>query len=249
MPTKIEWCDETRNPVKGLCKMGCPYCYARRIYTRFHWDKEVRFAPSVFDGLEKSKPSRIFVGSTHDLMGEWVPAEWIEEIIERCGGLRQHTFLFLSKNPSRYAAFNWPENVCLGATVTNNDDVHRIDLLHEVWLGTKGVRVFVSFEPLLEEIRIGNKRSTGFLSWAIIGGLTPKPRHKPEWIERLLARLDKGHIPVFIKDNARYPEKRQAFPAFPLMESPEAVMINGSSHIREGLAPGSPRRLPTSGGK
>lgn len=32
--TKIEWCDCTWNPVTG-CLHGCPYCYARRIATRF----------------------------------------------------------------------------------------------------------------------------------------------------------------------------------------------------------------------
>lgn len=32
--TKIEWCDSTWNPVTG-CFHDCPYCYARRIATRF----------------------------------------------------------------------------------------------------------------------------------------------------------------------------------------------------------------------
>nr|DAL85205.1 MAG TPA: Protein of unknown function (DUF5131) [Caudoviricetes sp.] len=33
-PTKIEWCDETWNPVTG-CKHPCEYCYARRQAKRF----------------------------------------------------------------------------------------------------------------------------------------------------------------------------------------------------------------------
>ena len=32
--TKIEWCDATINPITG-CLHKCPYCYARRITTRF----------------------------------------------------------------------------------------------------------------------------------------------------------------------------------------------------------------------
>ena len=32
--TKIEWCDSTWNPVTG-CLNDCPYCYARRMVTRF----------------------------------------------------------------------------------------------------------------------------------------------------------------------------------------------------------------------
>ena len=34
--TKIEWCEKTLNPVVG-CSFGCPYCYARRLNTRFKW--------------------------------------------------------------------------------------------------------------------------------------------------------------------------------------------------------------------
>jgi len=32
--TKIDWCDMSWNPVTG-CLHGCPYCYARKIATRF----------------------------------------------------------------------------------------------------------------------------------------------------------------------------------------------------------------------
>ncbi len=35
--TKIEWCDQTWNPVTG-CLHGCEYCYARRIARRFCHD-------------------------------------------------------------------------------------------------------------------------------------------------------------------------------------------------------------------
>lgn len=39
--TKIEWCDDTWNPVTG-CLHGCPYCYADRMTLRFsgHWDEK-----------------------------------------------------------------------------------------------------------------------------------------------------------------------------------------------------------------
>lgn len=39
--TKIPWCDFTINPVKGLCPMACPSCYARRRYKRFKWIEEL----------------------------------------------------------------------------------------------------------------------------------------------------------------------------------------------------------------
>lgn len=38
----IGWIDYTWNPVKGLCPEACEYCYARRIYARFHYDPAIR---------------------------------------------------------------------------------------------------------------------------------------------------------------------------------------------------------------
>ena len=52
--TKIEWCDYTLNPVKGLCPVGCSYCYARRLYRRFGWNPKIRLDTRMWwDGLEK----------------------------------------------------------------------------------------------------------------------------------------------------------------------------------------------------
>ncbi|HUX15076.1 MAG TPA: DUF5131 family protein [Phycisphaerae bacterium] len=34
MTTKIDWCDETINPITG-CRQGCRFCYARRMAHRF----------------------------------------------------------------------------------------------------------------------------------------------------------------------------------------------------------------------
>ncbi|KKK64868.1 hypothetical protein LCGC14_2979890, partial [marine sediment metagenome] len=71
--TKIEWTDHSINPVKGYCPEACYYCYARAMYDRFGWDKTVRFEPEVLLSLQKIKvPSRIFVGSTMELFGEWI---------------------------------------------------------------------------------------------------------------------------------------------------------------------------------
>ena len=40
--TKRPWTDYTLNPVKGLCPMACPYCYARAMYKRFKWNPKIR---------------------------------------------------------------------------------------------------------------------------------------------------------------------------------------------------------------
>ena len=66
--SKIEWCDYTINPVKGLCPVGCSYCYARRMYKRFGWNPEIRYDDMVWQtGGYMPKGSKIFIGSTIDL--------------------------------------------------------------------------------------------------------------------------------------------------------------------------------------
>ena len=68
---------------------------------------------------------------------------------------------------------------------------------------------FFCFEPLLTPM---DKIELDGIDWIIIGGLTPKPVHKNEWIDDIVERADALKIPVFIKKNARYPIKREEFP-------------------------------------
>ena len=101
--TKIEWCDYTINPIKGICKHKCWYCYAKAMYKRFGWDEKIRYDPDAFYDVNKIPfGSKIFVGSTHDIFGEWVESEIIKIIISWTAIYPKHTFIFLTKNPRRY---------------------------------------------------------------------------------------------------------------------------------------------------
>ena len=203
--TKIEWCDYSLNPVKGLCKYACSYCYARKMYKRFKWNPEIRFGGAEYEFWKISKikkSSRIFIGSMHDIFGEWIPNTWIEIIIEECRKYPQHTFLFLTKNPKRYASFEFPKNCWKGATITENplfsirENIYKLD--------------FVSMEPLMKKINVLPAK----IKWVIVGGLTQhgKPPHKKQWISDIVKHCRYRHIPIFIKSNAKYPIKIQQIP-------------------------------------
>jgi protein gp37 len=79
MSSRIEWLKDpitgkpgyTINPVKGLCPVGCSYCYARRMYKRFKWNPEIRYdRPLMYiEPFNIKKPSKIFIGSTQNLKG------------------------------------------------------------------------------------------------------------------------------------------------------------------------------------
>ena len=207
--SKIEWTDYTINPVKGLCKGGCSYCYAKRIYKRFKWNPEVRLAIDVMlDIADLKKPSKIFVCSTHDIMGDWIPDSWIKDIIAfiRTKPFSKHTYLFLTKNPKRYADFKFPDNCWLGTSITGKEDnqSQRFSALARM----NNVR-FISFEPLLEMPLPIVKT---WVDWIIVGGLTPKPVHEKEWVEDIIKEARKYNIPIFLKNNLKWETEIKQFP-------------------------------------
>lgn len=232
--SKIEWCDCTWNPVSG-CKHGCEYCYARRIAERFgkripdfsgypstHDDchcLETRidgnpypylFEPTLYcyklDMPTKKKwPQTVFVCSMADLFGDWVPDSWIEEVFEACKKAPQHRYMFLTKNPSRYAklanAGKLPKrrecpNFWYGTTVTRAVDT----------AFTPGVtyNTFLSIEPLLGPLDAGIG-SFGGATLIILGAETGNRKGKVtpqrEWIDNICKAADLTHAAVLMKDS------------------------------------------------
>jgi protein gp37 len=177
------------------------------MYRRFKWNGEVRFDLSVLNSIKGiKKPSRIFLCSTHDLFGAWIPDKWIFDIITECHRYPQHTFILLTKNPARYQNFTFRNNFWLGSTLTEQSDDWRAAFARVS--KHKGVKFF-SIEPLLGKIDLPE---LSFINWLIIGGLSPAPKHPHIWVDHLIKQADEFHIPVFIKSNAYYPTIRQEFP-------------------------------------
>ena len=224
--TSIEWCDYSLNPVKGLCPVACSYCYARRMYKRYHWNETIRFEHATFlrELGQIHKPSRIFVGSTMDLFGDWVQKEWMEQILDVVKYLKQHTFIFLTKRPAGMAQWSFPDNCWVGVSMTEPFPV-TFPLKHLAAVQAK-VK-FVSFEPLLEWgylSRIGESLERAGVNWVIIGQQTPvskKTAPEPAWVQDILVGAhNAGCLPVFIKDNL-VPVLAEAWPGWtPLREFP-----------------------------
>lgn len=105
--SKIEWTDETWNPVSGCEKVseGCRNCYAETIAHRFWGDRpftEVRCHPERLDApLHWKKPRRVFVNSMSDLFHEDVPDEFIDKVFAVMALTPQHTYQVLTKRPER----------------------------------------------------------------------------------------------------------------------------------------------------
>lgn len=200
--SKIEWCDYTINPVKGLCPMMCSYCYARRMYKRFKWDEELALAPWWSNQLYTlNKPSKIFIGSTMELFGDWIKPEWMHNIMSTVKVYPQHTFIFLTKQPQNLIKWSFPDNCWVGVSATKIlQYYHAMDGLSKIEAKLK----FLSFEPLLESIGTPGPKFLDGISWVIIGAQTPyskKTTPRLEWVKDIVDAADKAGIPVFLKDN------------------------------------------------
>lgn len=111
MTTKIEWTDETWNPVTGCTKVspGCAHCYIERTPPmrmagrRFVNGRiPVQLHPDRLDQpLRWRKPRCVFVCSMGDLFHEDVPDEFIYSMFGVMAKARQHTFQVLTKRPAR----------------------------------------------------------------------------------------------------------------------------------------------------
>jgi protein gp37 len=208
--TEIEWCDYTWNPVTG-CNHGCTYCYARAISKRF----KRSFAPEFHEDRLKDprlqpRPSTIFAISMGDLFGEWVPAQWILNVLLEVDKNKHHTFCFLTKNPQRMIAWGSSHrNAFFGTSVTGIGDLQRIEDLKDVKTDNR----FISFEPLLGTLT--EPLDLDGISGVLIGAQTnPTIRVPAESIKRIIDACNESAVKIFFKDtllkqNRDYPFYRE----------------------------------------
>lgn len=177
-----------------LNETGKPLVYPFGFEPTFH-----RHRLNTLDKLKMG--NNVFVGAMADIFGEWVPDEWIREVLEICLEKPQHNYLFLTKNPERYeridSAWALPadKNFWYGTTLTTPDDKCFISNAHNT---------FWSIEPIHAPFRLW-ERDEFSPNWIIIGAETGRRRGKVipqrEWIEDIVEWCDRYATPVFMKDS------------------------------------------------
>ncbi|MFZ4464265.1 MAG: DUF5131 family protein [Bacteroidales bacterium] len=191
--TKIEWTENTWNPITGCTKisLGCKFCYAevmtRRLKAMGQEKYKNGFALTLHpDTLNEpytwKRPKLVFVNSMSDMFHQNIPVEYIQKVFKVIKENPQHTFQVLTKRADLLRYYDsegwleWPHNLWMGVTVENAELMHRIDCLRKT-----GARVkFLSCEPLLSPLP---DMDLSNIDWVIVGGesgRTPRPM-KEEW--------------------------------------------------------------------
>lgn len=159
-----------------------------------------------------TRPRTIFVCSMADLFGDWVPDEWITEILDACRKAPQHRYLFLTKNPRRYEALvdagiiaDRDKNFWLGSTAA----IFTQDLLYY----NCALHTFVSCEPMLAPWPPAGKPNQTHLEngdmpeWVIFGAETGNRKGKviPEkaWVNNAVQMCRNIGAKVFMKESLR----------------------------------------------
>lgn len=197
------------------CSTGCKACYAERI-SRRGWPKLSGPFPGytvnalttgdfVLDErklaqvLKSKKHGRMFWGDMTDNFGEWVKDAWLDRIFDVCLKTPNIIHMFLTKRADRLQKYQPPvaKNIWLGVSVENQEQADiRIPLL----LQTSASVLFISAEPLLDEIRL--KMPSGRkLDW-IISGAESGPRARPmneDWVRSLRNYCAEFDIAFFYK--------------------------------------------------
>jgi len=209
--TKISYLTHTWNPTHGCSPVseGCKFCWAKTMskrlagmgvkgYSRDEPFKVVCCPENLDEPLRIKKPSRIGVSFMGDLFHD-VPDDFITRIAIAQTEAPQHDYLWLTKRPKRMAEYikkhSVPKLAWLGVSVENQKTWdERSVILRKI----RASILWISFEPLLENINMGD---ISWLTWAVIGTESGNNRRecKIEWIRDVVNQCKHAHVPVFVK--------------------------------------------------
>ncbi len=210
MSTKIEWTEETWNPITGCTKTsdGCKNCYAEKMALRlqamgtkgYENGFKLTLQPNrLLEPINNKKATFYFVNSMSDLFHENVPFEYIDKILHTIKVTPQHHYQILTKRADIMANYfetrEVPENAWIGVTAENRKQgIPRIDKLRNIIAKIH----FLSVEPLLEDL--GEIDLTN-IQWVIVGGESgPNARPmKEEWVLNIQKQCKEQDVAFFFK--------------------------------------------------
>lgn len=147
----------------------------------------------------------VFVCSMADMMGAWVPDDWIVKVFEACDRSKAR-FLFLTKNPSRYyklaEAGDLPYRHWYGTTLTGTNPLQPF---HK-----PGFHSWISYEPMLGPLVEDELEELAEATdWIVMGAETGSNRQgkvvpERKWAEDVVRLFQAHGKPVFMKESMQH---------------------------------------------
>ncbi|MFD9964876.1 DUF5131 family protein [Amycolatopsis sp. NPDC058986] len=230
--TKIEWTDHTFNPWWGCARVSpaCRFCYAdttatrwghelwrrkgpRRMLSEANWRNPLKWNRAA---EAAGQPAKVFCASMADVFEVHPVAEvnaQLDAARARLWSLIEQTpwliWQLLTKRPENVAALvpwaeAWPANVWLGTSVEDN---RRAAERMPVLLRTNAKKLFLSCEPLLEDVDLGPWFSGEHAvagrrpDWVIVGGESGSQARpmQPDWVRSLRDQCQDADVAFFFK--------------------------------------------------
>lgn len=164
------WVTHTHAHLGGDCPHRCSYCYVGDLIPKRFRPEGAAGRPPKFSGPLKLIPgafsvkygsgNTIFVDHCNDLFAEDVRAEWIMDVLDHCAAWPGNTYVYQTKNPTRFQNFlacTLP-SCMLGCTIETNRDIPpAISAAPSPLARAKAMqrlsgarRLFVTVEPILD---------------------------------------------------------------------------------------------------
>lgn len=220
--SSIEWTDHTFNPWIGCQKVspGCDHCYAETMNNRYKWNgagwgpgaprkrtSDANWRKPLGWAKQATKlglSHRVFCASLADAFDNKAPEGARQDLFALIRATPELDWLLLTKRPKNIGKMlpaDWGEgyaNVWLGTTAEDQQRYdHRWRILSEVPAKVK----FISYEPAIGRLKMGNVSESGAPDWIICGGETGHGarRMKKRWARNLRDECATLGVPFFMK--------------------------------------------------
>ena len=129
---------------------------SHNCYMKAFPQKELRLDEKEFK-VNLGENNLIFVGSSIDMFAKNIHGFWIEKVLDYCRKY-DNTYLFQSKNPTRFYDFIFPNKTILGTTIETNreynlsqaPDVFERATAMNVLASTSKYEIMVTIEPIVD---------------------------------------------------------------------------------------------------
>jgi len=195
------WVTHTHSHLGGECPHKCVYCYVDnpRFGRPERYQGPLRLIEKEFS-VNYGSGKTIFIEHCNDLFARDVPEEFINRVLAHCETWPNNTYVFQTKNPSRYVYCKLPLGSIIGVTIETNRDIANIskapwvqERARAMSLPFRTVKKFVTIEPVLDfDVDEFASMLSLINPFFINLGADSKDHHLPEpTVEKIMALVEK----------------------------------------------------------